>query len=98
LSRGLGSCTGLAFTAPHWPLHAPDECIKQYEGKDDAGCDATRDRRVARMKELGLIPRGSGAYEDAAAYARWLGRDSPAQAQWEYAARGGLHARSRPRS
>ena len=42
------------FTAPHWPLQAPDEYIAHYKGVYDDGPDALRSRRLQRMKEMGL--------------------------------------------
>lgn len=44
------------FTAPHWPLQAPDEYIAHYKGVYDEGPDVLRQKRLQRMKELGLCP------------------------------------------
>ena len=46
----------LAYTAPHWPLQAPEASIAKYKGKYDAGYDVIHAQRIARMKEKGLIP------------------------------------------
>ncbi len=45
----------LSFTAPHWPLHAPDEWLARTRGRYDAGWDEIRAQRLARLRELGLI-------------------------------------------
>lgn len=45
----------LAFTAPHWPLQAPDEYLEKYEGWYEEGYEAVRQERLQRMKLLGLI-------------------------------------------
>jgi len=46
----------VAYNAAHWPLHAKPEDIEHYKGRYAAGWDALRERRYARMKELGVIP------------------------------------------
>jgi len=45
----------LAFTAPHDPLHAPKEYIDKYTGKYDEGWDVLREKRLKRLKELGMV-------------------------------------------
>lgn len=45
----------LAYTAPHWPLHARPEDIAKYKGKYLEGWDKLRGERYARMVRMGLI-------------------------------------------
>ncbi|HMB69101.1 MAG TPA: arylsulfatase [bacterium] len=46
----------VAYTAPHWPLHAWPEDVERYRGRYAEGWDALREERFARMRELGVIP------------------------------------------
>lgn len=46
----------LAYTAPHWPLHAPDEELAKYRGKYDIGWDKLREQRYQRQISSGQIP------------------------------------------
>lgn len=45
----------LAYTAPHWPLHAPQEDIEKYKGRYKTGWSSLRQERYARMKQMGII-------------------------------------------
>jgi arylsulfatase len=44
-----------AYTAPHWPLQAPDEYFDRYRGAYDEGWDVLRERRTAGLAEAGVI-------------------------------------------
>ena len=44
----------LAYTAPHWPLHAKPEDIAKYKGRYDGGWEALREERFARQAETGI--------------------------------------------
>ena len=45
-----------AFNAPHYPLHAPEEAVRKYDGRYDHGWDKLRVERHARQLETGLLP------------------------------------------
>ncbi|KAI5918529.1 sulfatase [Camillea tinctor] len=51
----------LPFSAPHWPLQAPMDVIRKYGGIYDDGPEALRQRRIAALKKLGLVPENAVA-------------------------------------
>ncbi|MBN1589353.1 MAG: arylsulfatase [Pirellulales bacterium] len=45
----------VAYTAPHFPLHAREEVIRKYRGRFAQGWDRLRETRHRRLVELGII-------------------------------------------
>ena len=61
----------VAYTAPHWPLHAHVDDIAKYKGRFDKGWDALRAERLERLVKAGLLDR------------RWpLTERDPSQPDW----------------
>ncbi|TDO09918.1 MULTISPECIES: arylsulfatase [Halomonas] len=61
----------LPFSAPHWPLQAPQEIIARYRGRYDKGPEVLRQERLAALKRLGLVPVGADAHPVVANEAEW---------------------------
>lgn len=49
----------MAYTAPHWPLHARQEVIDKYKTRYLAGYDKLRTARLIQLKKEGLIPKST---------------------------------------
>ena len=47
----------VAYTAPHWPLHAHDSDIARYKGRFDKGWDALREERLEKLVASGLLDK-----------------------------------------
>ncbi len=45
----------VAYTAPHWPMHALPRDIAKYKGRYARGWDALRAERHKRMIEMGIV-------------------------------------------
>lgn len=48
----------VSYTAPHWPLEAPVELIKEYMAKYQMGFDELRSRRIQGLAEKKILPPG----------------------------------------
>ena len=70
----------LPFSAPHWPLQAPDAEIEKYRGRYAAGPDALRDERLARLKALGLVAQDTTVHPVVADAPEWDALTPEAQA------------------
>ncbi|MFW1801368.1 arylsulfatase [Acinetobacter nematophilus] len=49
----------LAYTAPHWPLQAPDEFLVKYKNSYKEGYEYIRNHRLQRQIALGIMPKGT---------------------------------------
>jgi len=47
----------VAYTAPHWPLHAREKDIAKYKGKFNEGWDKLRQERLNHMVEMNIIDK-----------------------------------------
>jgi arylsulfatase A-like enzyme len=61
----------LGYTAPHWPLHAPDAEIAKYNGYYDEGYEVLREKRIASGKAAGVIPQEASMYPRLEIVAAW---------------------------
>lgn len=53
----------LAYNAPHWPLHAKEQDIRQFVDTYTQGWEKTRKERYERMVELGIVDKNWGLAE-----------------------------------
>ena len=72
----------MAYTAPHWPLQAPKASIAKFKGRYDAGYEALYAARLAKQKQLGLVPKDAQPIDNARFSPRWSAL-TPEQKQTE---------------
>jgi arylsulfatase len=78
----------LAFTCPHFPLQALPEDIKRYRGQFKAGWDVLRQRRLERLRRLGIVNCSLSARTPGVP--AWKSLSGKEQEDWEW--RMAIHA------
>jgi arylsulfatase len=73
----------LAYNAPHWPLHAPQQEVDRYRGTYLAGWDSIRSTRFRRLKELGLLKPEAVLSERFHSIPDWDVLDPTAKQDWD---------------
>ncbi|MFM2289269.1 MAG: arylsulfatase, partial [Pseudomonadota bacterium] len=71
----------LAFTAPHWPLQAPEALIRKYLPLYKDGPQALRTRRLAGLAREGLVAANVLPHEFVPQAAAWSQLDDSARAR-----------------
>ena len=66
----------LYFTAPHWPLQAPDEFISKYKGRYDKGYRPIFEQRIRQIKASDLLPGEVTSWPDNDLTEQWESLDS----------------------
>lgn len=66
----------VAYTAPHWPIHAPEETIAKYQNRYDEGWDKLREERFARQQEIGLFDQAVPLGDLSAGEGKWEEKSS----------------------
>jgi arylsulfatase A-like enzyme len=70
----------LAFTSPHFPLHALPEDIARYKGRFNSGWDELRQARHERMTRMGLVKTALSPRTDGVS--AWADLSSADRAEW----------------
>jgi arylsulfatase A-like enzyme len=70
----------LAYTAPHWPLHARESDIDATRGRYSAGWDEVRRQRLERLVSEGVLPAGTSLSERDPSQPDW---DAEPEKDWQ---------------
>ena len=61
----------LSFSAPHWPLQAPEQVVDKYKGRYDQGFEKLASKRLQAQKAAGLVPASATLSERPKNAAGW---------------------------